>query len=102
MKDVNAKAEIIIGLQEKGYHLDFTLNNEFLRCVQDGELICPDDFEIVETHLIKGGNQAGVPYLIYAITSIQNGIKGILMTPYSAFTRGISIHLWSKLAGKLG
>lgn len=101
MKNLDSKAEVIIGLQNKGYELDFTLNNEFLRCVQDGELIGPDDFEIAETYLFEGEAQSGMPYVIYAISSLHNGIKGILMTSYSAFTQGLSIHLWSKLGAKL-
>ncbi|MET3980295.1 hypothetical protein ABIB62_002896 [Mucilaginibacter sp. UYP25] len=101
MKYSNTKAEVIISLQKKGYDLDFTLNNEFLRCVQDDELISPDDFEVAETYLFESEDQQGIPFVIYAIVSLQNGIKGILMTSYSAFTKGLSIHLWSKLARKL-
>ncbi|WP_162996387.1 hypothetical protein [Mucilaginibacter celer] len=101
MKNSDAKAEVIIDLQNKGYDLDFTLNNEFLRCVQDGELISPDDFEIAETYLIQSEAQAGMPYVIYAIRSLHNGIKGILMTSYSGFMHGMSIRLWSKLAANL-
>jgi hypothetical protein len=92
---------VIIGLQNKGYNMDFILNNEFLRCVQDGELISPDDFEIAETYLIEGESQLGLLYVIYAINSLHNGIKGILMISYGAFTQGLSIHLWSKLASNL-
>jgi len=101
MKNLDSKAEVIIGLQNKGYDLDFTLNNEYLRCVQDGELISPDDFEITETYLFEKEAQTEMPYVIYAINSLHNGIKGILMTSYSAFTEGLSIHLWSKLAANL-
>ncbi|MCQ6957002.1 phosphoribosylpyrophosphate synthetase [Mucilaginibacter aquariorum] len=101
MENLITKAEVIIGLQKKGYDLDFTLNNEFLRCIQDGELISPDDFEIAETFLFENEAEADLPFVIYAISSFQNGVKGILMTSYGAFTQGLSIHLWSKLAANL-
>lgn len=101
MKNFDAKAEVIIGLQNKGYNLDFMLSNEFLRCIQDGELISPDDFEITETFLFTGETQAEIPSVIYAISSWHYNIKGILMTSFNAFTQGLSIHLWSKLAANL-
>jgi hypothetical protein len=101
MKNLDARAVVIIDLQNKGYDLDFTLTNEFLRCVQDGELISPDDFEVAETFIFESESQAGLPFVIYAIASLHNGIKGILMTSYNAFTEGLSIHLWSKLARNL-
>ena len=100
MKNLDSKAEVIICLQNKGYDLDFILNKEFLRCVQDGELFSPDDFEITETYLLEEKTQA-VPQVIYAITSLHNGIRGILMTSYDAFTQGLSIRLWSKLSASL-
>ena len=101
MEKYNTKTEAIIGLQKKGYELDFILNNEYLLCVQDRELISPDDFEITETYSFKSKLLPGEQHIIYAINSVHNGLKGILMTPYSAFTGGLSIHLWSKLSANL-
>lgn len=101
MENYSTKAEAIIGLQKKGYELDFILNNEHLLCVQYCELISPDDFEIAETYSFKSNILPGERYIIYAINSVHNGLKGILMTPYSAFTGGLSIHLWSKLSAYL-
>lgn len=101
MKNLDSRAKVIIGLQTKGYDLDFTLNNEFLRCIQDGELISPDDFEIVETFLFADESITGLPSVIYAINSFSYGVKGILMTSFTAFSQGLSIHLWFKLAANL-
>jgi len=36
-------------------------------------------------------------YICYAISSLHNGVKGILMISFDAFTKGLSIHLCSKL-----
>ncbi len=101
MENYSSKTEAIIGLQKRGYDLDFILSNEYLLCVQDSELISPDDFEITETYRFDSKAQSDDQNLIYAINSVHNGLKGILMTSYSAFTRGLSIHLWSKLAANL-
>ena len=94
----HSKTEAIIGLQERGYDFDFILKNECIDCVQGSQPICPDDFEIIEAYHFDGKNRMCDNYVIYAITLINNDMKGILMTSYSALTKGLSIHLWSKLA----
>jgi hypothetical protein len=101
MRTLETKAKVIIDLQHKGYDLDFILSNGFLRCAQDGELLGPDNFEIAATYQFESGSETDLPFIIYAISSIQNGVKGILMTSYSASTKGLSIHLWSKLSSNL-
>ena len=101
MKNYNTKAEAIISLQERGYDNDFILKNECILCVQQGELISPDGFEITETYRFDGGPRLKDNFIIYAIRSLNNDIKGILMTSYSALAKGMSIHLWSKLATNL-
>jgi len=101
MEQLDFKTEVIRILQNKGYYFDYTLNNEFLRCIQDGSLVCPDDFAVTETHLCADDYEKSNPYVIYAIDLLRDGTKGILMTPYSAFIQGLSIHLWAKLAVKI-
>jgi hypothetical protein len=94
------KSATIIDLQSRGYHLDFILKNEFILCVQDRELISPDDFEITDTYLFEVGRRPEENQVIYAICAMHSDLKGILMTSYSAFSKGVSIHLWSKFSGK--
>ena len=101
MNNYNTKAKAIIRLQERGYDKDFILKNECILCVQQGELINPDEFEITETYRFEGKPRLADNFIIYAIRAVNNDIKGILMTPYSALAEGISIHLWSKLASNL-
>lgn len=101
MKKLNYKTEIIIGLQNQGYYFDFILQDEFLKCLQDGALISPDDFEIAETYIFHENSYAQSPQIIYAINSAHNGIKGIMMLSYSKFIKGLSIHLWAKFAAQL-
>ncbi|SDS72778.1 hypothetical protein SAMN05216490_1691 [Mucilaginibacter mallensis] len=97
----HSKTDAIIDLQERGYDHDFILNNECLHCVQQSQLVCPDDFEVTEAYRFDGKKKMCDNYVIYAIRLLNNDIKGILMTPYSTLTKGLSIHLWSKLAAYL-
>jgi hypothetical protein len=92
------KTDAIIDLQERGYDHDFILKNEYIHCVQQSQSICPDDFEVAEAYRFEGKSDNCI---IYAIRSLNNDIKGILMTSYGTLTKGLSIHLWSKLANNL-
>jgi hypothetical protein len=97
MKNDQNQTELIIDLQERGYDQDFILQNEGILCVQQNELFPPEEFEIVETHRFEGKFRRD-DFIIYAISLTHCDVKGILMTPVSTYTKGVSIHLWSKLA----
>ena len=99
--DYHNKTEAIIDLQERGYDHDFILKNEHIQCVQQSQSICPDDFEVIEVIRFDGKRRMRDNYLIYAIKLLNNDVKGILMTPFSTLIKGLSIHLWSKLANNL-
>lgn len=101
MVNYATKTEAIIDLQKRGYDQDFILKDEYLFYVQQSELIEPDEFEITETYRFEGKRRSCDNYVIYGISGINKDIRGILMTPYSAYSKGISIHLWSKLANNL-
>ncbi|QEM03738.1 phosphoribosylpyrophosphate synthetase [Mucilaginibacter rubeus] len=101
MNNYSNKEEAIIDLQKKGYEFDYVLKSENLLCVQNRELLNPDDFEIVETHLFEREAVNDRGCVIYAIASMHNGLKGILMIAFNTFTNGLSIHLWSKLSAAL-
>jgi hypothetical protein len=96
-----SKTDAIIDLQERGYDHDFVLKNEYILCIQESQAICPDDFEITETYRFEGHSKMSDNYVIYAIRSFSHNLNGILMASHSTLTKGLSIHLWSKLANEL-
>ena len=96
-----SKIDAIIGLQERGYEYDFVLKEENIHCVQQSQSICPDDFEVIEAYRFEGKRRMCDNCIVYAINLLNNGSKGILMTSYSTLTKGVSIHLWSKLSNNL-
>jgi hypothetical protein len=101
MENYNNKIQAIIGLQHKGYDLDFVLKDENLLCLQELELIGPDEFEIAETYKFEENHAIAETFVVYAIRSVQRDLKGILMTSYSAFTKGLGFRLWCKLSRTL-
>ena len=92
------KASVIIDLQSRGYDRDFIIKDEYLVCIQTMQRMCPDDFEIIESYRFDGKDRSCDNYVVYAIRSVDDELKGILMASYCAFSRGLSIHLWSKLS----
>jgi hypothetical protein len=78
----NRKSGIIINLQERGYDVDFVLNNGSISCVQDRSLTKPEGFEITEKHLIVDNRCLENTCVIFAVRIIDNHTKGILMTSY--------------------
>jgi hypothetical protein len=98
MERFKNKASVIIDLQSRGYDRDFIIKDEYLVCIQTMQRICPDDFEVMETYRFDGRDRACDNYVIYAVRSVDNEQKGILMASYCAFSKGLSVHLWSKLS----
>jgi len=101
MENYANKTEAIIDLQSRGYDQDFILKSEGILCIQQNELIRPEEFEITGTYRFEDKGRYCDKYIIYAIRSFENDLKGILMTSFRGFENNISIHLWSKLAGAL-
>ena len=93
--------EAIIDLQGRGYDHDFVISDEHIICVQEGQTICPDEFEVIEAYRFEGKKKLCDNCVIYAIRSFNYDLSGILMTSYRRLTIGVSIHLWSKLATNL-
>jgi len=98
MESFQNKAAAIIDLQKRGYDQDFVLAKENIYCIQRGDIIPPDNFEVTEAYRFESKNKENENCVIYAIKTVNEDLNGILMTSYSSLTRGISIHLWSKLA----
>lgn len=82
------------GLRERGYKMDFNLEENCIICHQDK--FNPEDFEIVEVHRFEGDSDPADEAIVYAIES-NDGKKGVLVNGY-----GISANpLTSEMAKKL-
>ena len=101
MINSSKRADLIIDLQNRGYDRDFIIKNEGILCIQENDFIHPDGFEIVETHHFENRSGSGDHFVIYAISLLNSGAKGILMTTSGTYNRGLSIHLWFKLSDGL-
>jgi len=96
MENYANRTEVIIDLQKRGYDQDFILNDEGILLIQQNELIRPEEFEISETYCFESKQKHCDNYIVYALRSVENGIKGILMTSFKGFNNNLSPHFWIK------
>lgn len=87
------RSAAIINLQERGYGADFIPAMENILCVQDSELISPQDFQVTESYLFGGGRSSRENYIICAVYALNSGLKGILMASCNAFGDGLPMYL---------
>ncbi len=94
MNAYNTLSGAVNGLKERGFTLDFNLEENCLVCNEDKYDV--NNFEIVEFHRFEGDSNPSDESIVYAIES-KNGLKGILVSGYGISAEGIS----AEMAGKL-
>jgi hypothetical protein len=92
--------DIKTNLRKRGFDHTFMLEHECIRCLEYGELITPQDFEVTEIHYCKTPKNDNNS-IIYGIVLSQHGIKGILISHYQCYLTGMSLQLWHKFANIL-
>lgn len=86
-------SEALTQLREKGFTIDFNLEENCISC-SSGRFL-PEDFEIVGVYRYEGQTDPADEATVYAIES-KSGLKGVLVTGY-----GISSELSSDILQKL-
>ena len=86
--------EAIHELRQKGYTLDFNLEENCLAC-KDGKFNA-DQFEIMEVYRYEGESDPGDEATVYGIES-HDGKKGILVTSFGAGTDSKASKVLEKL-----
>jgi len=87
--------EAINELRQKGYTLDFNLEENSLRC--ETEKFNADEFEIREVYRYEGESDPADEATVYGIES-HNGKKGILVNGYGATTSATANSILAKLS----
>lgn len=83
-------------LHEKGYTLDFNIEENVIHCKTEGLKLSPDEFEVVETFRFEGMSDPSDNSIVYAIES-HHGKKGILVNAYGVYANTMTNELISKL-----
>src|SRR5690606_15780671 len=86
--------EAINAYRQKGYVVDFNLEENCIICGNDKYNV--DDFEIIEVYHYEGMTDPADEATVYAIAS-NKGVKGILVTGYGPNIEPMSAALLQKL-----
>lgn len=90
-------SETINGLKSEGYTLDFNIQEECLVCDLPSMILSPDDFIIDKVYRFEGETNPEDQSILYAISSRNFNVKGVLINGYGISADEISNVLVSKL-----
>ena len=88
-------SQAIAGLKQRGFSVDFNLEENCLVCNQGRFDV--KDFEIVEFYRFEGDSDPSDEAVIYGIQSL-NGMKGVLVSGYGISAEGMSAEMAKKLS----
>jgi hypothetical protein len=100
MKTYATLSEAINELTKKGYTFNFNIKQDCIYCAESDMQLQPDEFEIDEVHRFQEMSDVDDESILYAISSIQNNIKGLLVNAYSIYADTASAKLIEKLNSK--
>ena len=102
MKTYITLSEAISDLAKKGYTFNFNVKNDCIECAENNLQLQPDEFEIDEVHRFQEMSDVDNESILYAISSTQNNVKGLLVNAYSIYADTASVELIAKLNMKIG
>jgi len=91
-------SEAVNDLQRRGYTDDLTADGHCLVCNARGINLDPAQFEIDEFHRFEGMSDPEDQSIVYAISSKDHAIKGILVNAYGPDASSFTQEMVRKLA----
>ncbi|SFD75004.1 hypothetical protein SAMN05518672_10356 [Chitinophaga sp. CF118] len=90
--------ESINWLMALGYEHDFNLDNDCL-CYENGKKkLTPEQFQIDKVFRFEGMTDPGDENIVYAISSNDHTIKGILVSAFGMYSDSVSDEMVRKLS----
>ena len=90
-------SETMNSLKKEGYNMDFNIQHECLVCRQHPTKLSPDDFEIDKVYRFEGETNPDDEAVLYALSSSNYGVKGLLVNGYGISSDEASAALVEKL-----
>lgn len=85
MRTMTTVSEVLNVLKERGYTVDFNLNNNCLICHQNSLQIYPGEFVVDKHYRFEGMSDPGDEAIVYAISSDKHNLKGTLVNGYGIY-----------------
>jgi len=96
--DFATVTEAIKWLEERGYTYDFNLDTDCLSYEGGQKRLSPEEFTIDKIFRFEGITDPGDENVVYAISSNDHQVKGILMNAFGVYSDPISDKMVKKLA----
>lgn len=84
-------------LTKKGYTYNFNMKEDFIECAENQCQLQPDEFNIDEKHRFQEMSDVDNESVLYAISSKDGKIKGLLVNAYGIYADYASFKLVQKL-----
>ena len=97
MQNYKTLSEAINDLAKRGYTFNFNLKSDCIECIENRIQLQPEEFEIDEVHRFQEMSDVDNESILYAISSDQNRVKGILVNAYGMYADTASAKLIAKL-----
>jgi hypothetical protein len=89
-------SQAVNGLKQRGFNVDFNLENDSIICKSTPITLMPSEFEITEVYRYEGESDPADEAIVYAIES-KHGHKGILVNGYGISAEAIGEEMIKKL-----
>lgn len=98
-KSYDTVTEAMADLKKLGYTIDFSIltEKECLICHLTSTVLSPDDFEIDSFYRFEGDSDPGDQMIVYAISSKDNSLKGIVVNAYGIYADNSTSKIIKKL-----
>lgn len=85
-------------LQRRGYTDELSLQDHCIVCDGRKTELHPEDFQIDEFHRFEGNTDPADESIVYAISSLTGGIKGVLVNAFGTYASSLTQQMVAKLA----
>lgn len=96
MKTYDTLSEALHDVQQRGYTLDFNLQENCIECKSLSITFEPERFNIVEVHRFEGMSNPDDSSVLYLIETSEDN-KGTLVDAYGAYADSLSREMIEKL-----
>jgi hypothetical protein len=99
MYNYDTVTQAVNGLKQRGYTIDFNLENNSIVCHTTPVELAPSEFEITEYYRFEGNSDPADEAVVYGIES-KHGHKGVLVNGFGVSADAISDEMIAKLTMK--
>lgn len=100
MKTYTTLSEAINDLARRGYTANFKIESDCIVCVDNMMRLHPDEFQIDEIHRFQEMSDLDNESILYAISSSQHQLRGVLVNAYGIYSETATTELVEKLSEK--